>query len=121
MVVRGGWAGRVGLFDTAMFDAAADCFATRADYASTRDNVYCTTHKDIDMDSYTDSNGSTHDADCNCDLFPVPHIDPRRIFFPVRDVFAHSDEDTGRAGHAAKDGNVRAGNSRVDPDHNGDR
>jgi hypothetical protein len=31
-----------------------------------------------------------------------------------------SDEDTGRAGHTAENGNVRAGNKRVDPDHNGD-
>jgi hypothetical protein len=120
MVVRGGWAGRVGLFDTAMFDAAADCFATRADYASAGDNVYCTTNKDIDrnMDDYSieDSNGSTTDVHIYRDIYgKYVNGNP----FPV--LYTKRDEDTGRPGHAAKDGAKRAGNSRTDPDHNGDK
>jgi hypothetical protein len=127
VVVRGVRLGRVGLFDTAMFDAAADCIAACTDYASAGDNAY--TNKDIDsnMDenSYTiiDSNGSS------TDILAYSHVDGSAQVYRYPDCiasntdldqFAHSDEDTGRAGHAASDGAKRAGNKRIDPDHNGD-
>jgi hypothetical protein len=122
VVVRGVRLGRVGVFDTAMFDAAADCLATCTHYASAGDNAY--TNKDIDsnMDDYTieDSNGSTSDSDTYIygDCYGTrshKHGDLYPKFYTKRD------EDTGRAGHAAKDGAKRTGNSRTDPDHNGDK
>jgi hypothetical protein len=131
VVVRGGWAGRVGLFDTAMLDAAADCLAACTHNASAGDNAYTKSHarstgyKNMDENSYTiiDSNGSS------TDILAYSHVDGSAQVYRYPDCiasntdldqFAHSDEDTGRAGHAASDGAKRAGNKRIDPDHNGD-
>jgi hypothetical protein len=118
VVVCGVRAGRVGLFDTAMFDATTDCLATCTDNASAGDNTY--TNKDIDrnMDDYSieDSNGSTTDVHIYRDIYgKYVNGNP----FPV--LYTKRDEDTGRPGHAASDGAKRAGNSRTDPDHNGDK
>jgi hypothetical protein len=149
-----------GVYST-MYCARAIC-ATCTDNPGCADNVYCTTHKDIDsnmgtykynfrcsninthytkypvkdsnMDDYSieDSNGSTTDEQSDVHIHgdtyahyvngnPFPVLFVKERLDTKRDGDSNGDEDTGRAGHAAENGNVRAGNSGVDPDHNGDK
>jgi hypothetical protein len=55
------------------------------------------------------------------DGYAYIHVNGNKYRYPYADTITISDEDTGRAGHAAKDGAKRAGDRRVDPDHNGDK